>query len=180
MRTPFGLTVATDHGSYRKVLGTNFASKPLPVLPGDGQYYDTHLHTMTGSPLTAPGGPGVGPRGAGPAGFAQPLPYHTLVALTNAQRDLNAMQKPNGGWAQLLSYDSDAYSTGEALFALHESRVAPPDAAFASLSRGFDQCLHLHNAFIGVPAGNPLPQFIQLEQQLMTATCTIFGIAPAS
>jgi imidazolonepropionase-like amidohydrolase len=57
------------------------------VLPG---LIDTHLHTMTGSPLTAPGGPGVGPRGAGPAGFTQPIPYHTLAALTNAQRDLNA------------------------------------------------------------------------------------------
>ena len=57
------------------------------VLPG---LIDTHLHTMTGSPLTAPGGPGIGPKGAGPAGFTQPLPYHTLAALTNAQRDLNA------------------------------------------------------------------------------------------
>jgi imidazolonepropionase-like amidohydrolase len=57
------------------------------VLPG---LIDTHLHTMTGSPLTGPGGPGIGPKGGGPAGFAQPLPYHTLVALANAQRDLNA------------------------------------------------------------------------------------------
>ena len=30
------------------------------VLPG---LIDTHLHTMDGSPLTAPGGPGVGPNG---------------------------------------------------------------------------------------------------------------------
>ena len=57
------------------------------VLPG---LIDTHLHVMTGSPLTAPGGPGVGPGGAGPAGFAQPVPYHTVLALANAQRDLNA------------------------------------------------------------------------------------------
>jgi imidazolonepropionase-like amidohydrolase len=59
----------------------------VTVLPG---LIDTHLHTMTGSPLTAPGGPGIGPGGAGPGGFAQPLPYHALVALVNAQRDLNA------------------------------------------------------------------------------------------
>jgi hypothetical protein len=45
------------------------------VLPG---LIDTHLHTMAGSPLTAPGGPGVGPGGAGPAGFAQPLTSHAL------------------------------------------------------------------------------------------------------
>ena len=57
------------------------------VLPG---LIDTHLHTMTGSPLTAPGGPGVGPGGAGPAGFNQPLVSHALAALVNAQRDLNA------------------------------------------------------------------------------------------
>jgi imidazolonepropionase-like amidohydrolase len=57
------------------------------VLPG---LIDTHLHTMTGSPLIAPGGPGVGPGGAGPAGFAQPLTSHVLAALVNAQRDLNA------------------------------------------------------------------------------------------
>lgn len=57
------------------------------VLPG---LIDTHLRVMTGSPLTAPGGPGVGPGGAGPAGFAQPVPYHTILALANAQRDLNA------------------------------------------------------------------------------------------
>ncbi len=59
----------------------------VTVLPG---LIDTHLHTMTGSPLTAPGGPGVGPGGAGPGGFAQPLPDHALLALVNAQRDLNA------------------------------------------------------------------------------------------
>jgi imidazolonepropionase-like amidohydrolase len=57
------------------------------VLPG---LIDTHLHVMTGSPLTAPGGAGVPPSGPGPAGFAQPLPYHTILALVNAQRDLNA------------------------------------------------------------------------------------------
>jgi hypothetical protein len=33
----------------------------VTVLPG---LIDTHLHTMTGSPLTAPGGPGIGPAGA--------------------------------------------------------------------------------------------------------------------
>jgi ankyrin repeat protein len=46
-----------------------------------------------------------------------------------ARRDLIAMQKSNGGWPQLPDYDPDAYSTGEALFALHEARVPPTDAA---------------------------------------------------
>ncbi len=57
------------------------------VLPG---LIDTHLHVMDGSPLTAPGGPGIGPAGTGPTGMNQPLQYHELVALMNAQRDLRA------------------------------------------------------------------------------------------
>jgi imidazolonepropionase-like amidohydrolase len=57
------------------------------VLPG---LIDTHLHVMDGSPLTAPGGPGIAP-GTTPIGAgAQTLQYRELVALINAQRDLNA------------------------------------------------------------------------------------------
>jgi ankyrin repeat protein len=40
---------------------------------------------------------------------------------TEAIRDLALMQKRDGGWGQLPNYDSDAYSTGEALFALREA-----------------------------------------------------------
>jgi imidazolonepropionase-like amidohydrolase len=57
------------------------------VLPG---LIDTHLHVMDGSPLTAPGGPGIAP-GTAPVGpGAQSLQYRELVALINAQRDLTA------------------------------------------------------------------------------------------
>ncbi len=42
---------------------------------------------------------------------------------------LRKLQRPGGGWAQLPSYPSDAYSTGEALYALHEAG-APDDAAW--------------------------------------------------
>jgi ankyrin repeat protein len=39
-----------------------------------------------------------------------------------ASRDLLKLQKPGGGWAQLADgYAADAYSTGEALYALHEA-----------------------------------------------------------
>jgi len=44
-----------------------------------------------------------------------------IAAATN---DLLGMQKPDGGWAQLPAYQSDAYSSGEALFALREAGVA--------------------------------------------------------
>ncbi|HEY1913481.1 MAG TPA: amidohydrolase family protein [Vicinamibacterales bacterium] len=57
------------------------------VLPG---LIDTHLHTMDGNPITGPGGAGLGPAGPGPLGLNQPLQYRELVALINAQRDLNA------------------------------------------------------------------------------------------
>ena len=54
-------------------------------------------------------------------------PREEIVA---AQHDLLALQKPNGGWPQLSRYLSDAYSTGEALFALHEAGVLAKDAAW--------------------------------------------------
>ena len=40
-----------------------------------------------------------------------------------ARRDLLGMRKPGGGWPELPGYQPDAYSTGESLFALHESGV---------------------------------------------------------
>ena len=52
-----------------------------------------------------------------------------LVA--HAARDLLAIQKDDGGWAQLETMASDAYATGEALVALRESgAVAPTDRAY--------------------------------------------------
>jgi ankyrin repeat protein len=45
-----------------------------------------------------------------------------------ARRDLLAFQKKTGGWPQLSEYVPDAYSTGEALFALRESGMPPTDA----------------------------------------------------
>ena len=48
----------------------------------------------------------------------------------DARRDLLARQQPGGGFAQLPGYQPDAYSTGEALFALHEAGDTPTDAAW--------------------------------------------------
>jgi ankyrin repeat protein/cytochrome c551/c552 len=51
--------------------------------------------------------------------------------LTRAARDLLAGQRDDGGWAQLAEMPSDAYATGQALFALRESRaVAADDRAY--------------------------------------------------
>ena len=43
--------------------------------------------------------------------------------VTEAARRLTADQRIDGGWGQLATLDSDAYSTGQALFALHEAGV---------------------------------------------------------
>ena len=44
--------------------------------------------------------------------------------VVSAGRDLQNLQRAGGGWAQLPAYPPDAYSTGEALFALHEAGLA--------------------------------------------------------
>ncbi len=49
--------------------------------------------------------------------------------IASARRDLLTLQKPNGGWPQLPDYEPDAYSTGQAVFALREAGVAASDAA---------------------------------------------------
>jgi len=41
-----------------------------------------------------------------------------------ARKDLTALQQPNGGWPELPGYRPDAYSTGEALFALYQAGKA--------------------------------------------------------
>jgi ankyrin repeat protein len=52
-----------------------------------------------------------------------------------ARRDLLAMRKPAGGWPELPGYPADAYSTGESLFALHESGVPATDRAWSAAAR---------------------------------------------
>ena len=42
-------------------------------------------------------------------------------AVQKAARELLAQQRPEGGWPQLASLDSDAYATGQALYALREA-----------------------------------------------------------
>lgn len=52
---------------------------------------------------------------------------------------LAAEQRPDGGWAQLSSLDSDAYATGQALIALHEAAGMP--VADPVFRRGVDYLL---------------------------------------
>lgn len=47
--------------------------------------------------------------------------------IESARRDLLALQKSDGGWPQLPDYPSDAYSTGEAVFALYQAATPSPN-----------------------------------------------------
>jgi ankyrin repeat protein len=51
-----------------------------------------------------------------------------------ARKDLQALQMPIGAWSELPRYPADAYSTGEAVFALEESGLP---ATAAAVRRGF-------------------------------------------
>jgi ankyrin repeat protein len=49
----------------------------------------------------------------------------TTSELASAARDLLALQRSNGGWAQLPHMHPDAYATGQALVALHDAGGIP-------------------------------------------------------
>jgi hypothetical protein len=52
------------------------------------------------------------------------LTWASADGAEKARRDLLALQRTDGGWAQLPTLDSDAYATGSALVALHEAGVS--------------------------------------------------------
>jgi hypothetical protein len=55
-------------------------------------------------------------------------------ALRVRAEQLLAQQQPDGGWAQRAGFPSDAYATGQALYALHEAAVL--SASSAAYQRG--------------------------------------------
>src|SRR5215510_7896457 len=82
-----------------------------------------------------------------------------------ATRDLLKLQKPGGGWAQLSDgYAQDAYSTGEALYALHEAGTTSDHAAwrkgvaFLLSSQAADGTWHVRSRMIS-PAQVSPPYF---------------------
>ncbi len=81
-----------------------------------------------------------------------------------ARRDLWRRQRSSGGWPQLPAYAPDAYSTGEALYALHESGTPVADAAwrkgigFLLTSQAADGTWHVRSRMIS-PAEVSPPYF---------------------
>jgi hypothetical protein len=61
------------------------------------------------------------------------------ASLSAATRDLFGVQQPDGGWASLDGRESDAYSTGQALVALHDGGGVP--ITDANWRRGIDWLL---------------------------------------
>jgi len=56
---------------------------------------------------------------------------HVTHAEVTAQLErLLALQRADGGWSQLPTMESDAYATGQALYALHEAGVASSSTTY--------------------------------------------------
>ena len=79
-----------------------------------------------------------------------------------AAQDLLALQRPNGGWAELPHMQPDAYSTGEALVALHEAGgVAVTDPAWQKglhyllSTQEADGSWHVHTRMLSPAAVSP-------------------------
>ena len=53
-------------------------------------------------------------------------------------------QRPDGGWSQLAGLDSDAYATGQAIYALQEGGGIP--ASHSAIRKGIDYLLRTQNA----------------------------------
>jgi hypothetical protein len=51
-------------------------------------------------------------------------------AIDESVAELLAAQRPDGGWAQLATLETDAYATGQALVALHEAGKPSTDRAY--------------------------------------------------
>ena len=81
--------------------------------------------------------------------------------IRSAAHDLIGRQQPKGGWPQLPGYEADAYSTGEALFALREAGIPATDrvwvkgANFLISSQAADGTWHVHTRMLSPAEVSP-------------------------
>jgi squalene cyclase len=66
------------------------------------------------------------------------------IELRNAAESVLAMQRPDGGWSQLTTRESDAFATGEALIALKRAGILTTDDA--AYQRGLRYLLNTQEA----------------------------------
>jgi hypothetical protein len=82
-----------------------------------------------------------------------------LADIEAARKDLLGMQRADGGWGQIKGYVSDAYSTGEAVFALKESGAdAPKGIWFLIANQAKDGTWHTKSRMVS-PAEVSPPYF---------------------
>jgi hypothetical protein len=72
-----------------------------------------------------------------------------------AKRDLLAFQTSAGAWPELPGYPADAYSTGEALYALHEAGAPSTDLKFLLSTQSPDGTWHVQTRMISPAPVSP-------------------------
>ncbi len=101
------------------------------------------------------------------------------AAKTAVATKLTAMQKEDGGWSQLPTMKSDAYATGQALYALSESGIINPGSEV--YEKGINYLLQTQDesgAWIVATRSNPIQPFINSgfppydENQYISAAAT--------
>src|SRR6185436_15907700 len=76
---------------------------------------------------------------------------HDSPTVRRTAKALIAEQRPDGGWGQLPTLASDAYATGQTLFALTESGVLGPTSSVYRKGVQFLLITKLAEAFLHVP-----------------------------
>ena len=65
--------------------------------------------------------------------------WANIAAPQDRVKELIALQRANGGWGQTENLPTDAYATGEALYALHETGMSAADLVYR---KGVEYLLH--------------------------------------
>jgi hypothetical protein len=96
---------------------------------------------------------------------------------------LIAMQNEDGGWSQLPTLKSDAYATGQVLYALYQSGMAKPEDAV--YQKGLDYLLKTQNkegAWVVKTRSFPIQPFVNSDfppyddNQFISATATNWSV----